>query len=128
LKNKEKKDLRIFAFIWSGIFSIVALFPLSSGENIKIWAIFIAVSFAAVSISNPALLIKFYKIWVKFGEFCGGIISKIIMFILYFGLFTPMSVVLKVSGKDLLNKKINKAKNSHWIKREKQPESMKNQF
>ena len=62
------------------------------------------------------------------GEFIGGVISKIIMFALYFGVFTPYSIFLKIIGKDLLNKKIDKSRESYWTEREKQPESMKNQF
>ena len=50
------------------------------------------------------------------------------MFILYFCIFTPVSIFLKILGKDLLDKKIDKSQNSYWIERKKQPESMKNQF
>jgi len=64
------------------------------------------------------------KIWLIYG----GIISKIIMFILYFGLFTPVSIFLKILGKDLLSKKVDKSKYSYWVNRKDQPQSMKNQF
>ncbi len=50
------------------------------------------------------------------------------MFILYFGIFTPVSLVLKILGKDLLKKKMDKQGSSYWIDRETQPQSMKNQF
>jgi hypothetical protein len=47
---------------------------------------------------------------------------------LYFGFFTPISLVLKLLGKDLLNKKIDKSQESYWVERKTQPQSMKNQF
>lgn len=71
---------------------------------------------------------NFYKVFIKFGNLIGGIISKIIMFVLYFGLFTPVSIFLKIIAKDLLNKKVDKSKKSYWIERESQPQSMKQQF
>ena len=69
-----------------------------------------------------------YRTWVRSGEFVGAILSKVIMFLLYFGLFTPMALIMRILGKDLLNKKLDKNTDTYWIIRETQPESMKNQF
>ncbi len=87
-----------------------------------------AVFFLFFSIVWPKVLMPLYKIWVKIGDFIGGIISRIILIILFFLIFTPIGLVLKVLGKDLLNKKIDRSKSSYWIHRDKQPESLKNQF
>ncbi len=122
------KDLQTFAYIWAGIFTVIGLYPLLDGADIRIWSIAIAIVFIAIVLIKPTILTGFYKVWIKIGDFIGGIISKIIMFILYFGLFTPISIFLKILGKDLLNKKVDKSPESYWIEREKQPESMKNQF
>lgn len=122
------KKIRDFAFIWAGIFAVIGVYPLFKSSDIRLWSIVIAFLFLIVGLSKPVLLNNFYKIWTKFGEFMGGIISKIILFILYFGLFTPISLFLKLLGKDLLDKKIDKSKHSYWTNRETQPESMKKQF
>ncbi|MDB4056846.1 hypothetical protein N9522_00665 [Candidatus Thioglobus sp.] len=116
------KDLRIFAFIWSCIFIIIGL-----SLRINIF-FYISCAIIVIAIIKPFLLNFSYKIWIKIGEFIGGIISKIIMFALYFGLFTPVSIFLKILRKDLLNKKVDKSKSTYWNNRERQPESMKNQF
>ncbi len=124
----KKKDLIIFALIWSLIFSVLGIYPLFDGNNIKIWSLVIAFVFLSIAVIKPTLLKKFYDIWIIIGEFIGGVISKVIMFTLYFGVFTPYSIFLRILGKDLLNKKIDKSRNSYWTEREKQPESMKNQY
>ena len=124
----KKHDLKIFAFIWSGIFIIVGLLPLLKDGEVRIWAVVVSFLFGAISFIKPELLTPFYRLWVKFGGFIGGIMSKVMMFILYFGVFTPVSFVLKILGKDLLDKKIDKSQKSYWIERETQPESMKHQF
>ncbi len=128
---KEKpsnKDLIVFGLIWALIFIIVALYPLISGNNAKNWSAAVSIIFIFVSILNPNILSVFYSVWVKFGGFIGGIISKVILFILYFGLFTPVSIVLKLLGKDLLKKKISINDKTYWVSRKTQPQSMKNQF
>ncbi len=124
----KKHDLKVFAFIWAGIFMAAGVLPLLKGGEIRIWAVAVSLLFVAVSIIKPELLTRFYQLWTKFGGFMGGVISKVIMFILYFGLFTPVSFVLKLLGKDLLDKKIDKSQKSYWIERETQPQSMKHQF
>ena len=124
----KKHDLKVFALIWAGIFMAAGVLPLFKGGDIRIWAIAVSLLFVTVSIIKPELLTRFYQLWTKFGGFMGNIISKVMMFILYFGLFTPVSFVLKLLGKDLLDKKIDKSQKSYWIERETQPQSMKHQF
>jgi hypothetical protein len=124
----KKHDLKVFAFIWAGIFMAAGVLPLLKDGEIRIWAIVVSLLFGAISIIKPEFLTRFYQLWTKFGGFMGGVISKVIMFILYFGLFTPVSFVLKLLGKDLLDKKIDKSQKSYWIERETQPQSMKHQF
>ena len=124
----KKHDLKVFALIWAGIFMLIGLLPLLKDGEIRIWAVVVSLLFGTISFIKPGLLIPFYRLWVKFGGFMGSIISKVMMFILYFGLFTPVSFVLKLLGKDLLDKKIDKSQKSYWIERETQPQSMKHQF
>ena len=124
----RSKDLIIFGLIWTVIFLIYGLFPLFQAEKIRIWSITVAGVFLLLSLLRPCLLSSMYRIWVRSGEFIGAILSKVIMFLLYFGLFTPMALILRILRKDLLNKKLDKNTDSYWIVRETQPESMKNQF
>jgi hypothetical protein len=124
----KEQDLKIFSLIWSAIFTLVGFTPLLHNQSIRFWAVAIALLFIVIAVIKPQVLTRFYLLWMKFGEFMGGIISKMVLFILYFALFTPISLFLKLIGKDLLNKKIDKSQESYWIKRERQPESMKNQF
>lgn len=124
----KKSDLKTFALIWAGIFMLVGMVPFLKHGNIRIWAVAVSLIFIILAFTKPEMLTKFYQVWMKIGHFIGGIISKIIMFILYFGVFTPISLFLKLIGKDLLNKKVDTSQKSYWINRERQPESMKNQF
>lgn len=124
----KKHDLKVFALIWAGIFMAAGVLPLLKGGDIRIWAVVVSLLFVAVSIIKPELLTRFYQLWTRFGDFMGGIISKVMMFILYFVFITPASFVLRLLGKDLLDKKIDRSQKSYWIERESQPESMKHQF
>lgn len=127
-KQIKKSELRNFSLIWSFLFSVYAIYPLSKGEMLHKWVLLVALLFVLVAFIKPTILGGFYRIWVKIGELIGGVISKVIMFILYFIIFTPISFSLKILGKDLLNKRLDKTASTYWIDRDVQPQSMKNQF
>lgn len=135
----SKKDLRTFSLIWFAIFLIIALFPLIKAENlildypwvfehIRMWSLAVSFCFFLIAFTFPKLLTFFYKVWVKLGEFIGGIVSKIILLILFFVLFTPIALVLKIFRADLLHKKLDSKSTSYWIIRTEQPGTLKNQF
>jgi len=124
----KKSDLKTFGLIWAGIFMLIGLVPFFISGGIRVWAILVSVSFITVSLYQAELLTKFYNIWMKIGHFIGGIVSKLMLFVLFFIIFAPVAIFLRLIGKDLLDKKIDKSKASYWIERERQPESMKNQF
>lgn len=128
MARNNKKDLRNFGYIWVIIFLTIGLSPVIHFQGIRLWALVIAFIFLVISALKTTLLSRFYVIWIKTADFIGGIISRIIIFFLYFGIFTPVALFLKLLGKDLLNKQLDKSISSYWIEREIQPQSMKNQF
>ena len=127
-KKITNKNLKSFGIIWSTIFFVISFYPLINNNKINILSLSISILFMLISILNPRILKYFYILWIKFGNFIGYYISIFIMFILYFFLFTPISFILKILRKDLLNKKIDLKKNSYWLERKDQPNSMIKQF
>ncbi|MDB2564391.1 SxtJ family membrane protein, partial [Amylibacter sp.] len=69
------------------------------------------------------------KLWMSFGFLLGKIVSPLIIGIIFFALFTPIAVVMRLFGRDELRLRF-KSKESHWINREisMQPNSFRNQF
>jgi hypothetical protein len=50
------------------------------------------------------------------------------MGIVFFIVVTPIGFIMRIFGKDLLNKRYNNKSNSYWINREKSKSTMKQQF
>jgi hypothetical protein len=116
-----------FGIVFFAFFLIISAFPLLNGENIKIWALVIAIVFLILGLFNSAILTPLNKAWFKFGIILGKVVSPFVMGIVFFSVVTPTSLIMKVLGKDLLNLK-KKNKNTYWIERPKVKTSMKNQF
>ena len=125
-----KKSLREFGLIWTIIFIAIGSYPLLYKDPARVWALYTSGFFLLISVLYPSFFkqIYFYQIWIKFGNVLGHINSKIILFILFYGIFTPIGLVLRLFGKDLLSTKFNKKASSYFVDRATQPGDMKNQF
>ena len=119
---------RNFGLVFFVVFLIVALWPLKYEEDIRLWSLALSIIFFILGILNSKLLTPLNKLWFKFGIFLGVIVSPIIMGIVYFLVVTPIGILMRILGKDLL--KTSKVKNTstYWIKRDKQLSTMKKQF
>ena len=119
---------RSFGLVFFVVFLIVALWPLKSGEDIRIWSLALSIIFFSLGILNSKLLTPLNKLWFKFGILLGSIVSPIVMGIVFFLVVTPTSIIMRLLGKDLLKKNKIKSASTYWIKRDKQNTTMKKQF
>tara|TARA_B100000795_G_C22704546_1_gene401022 strand:+ start:352 stop:744 length:393 start_codon:yes stop_codon:yes gene_type:complete len=124
----ERGTDKSFGIVFTIVFLIVALYPMTNSAKINIWALIISVIFLLFALIRPKSLSFLNILWSKLGYTIGGIMAPIVMFIVYFLTVVPTGLIMKFLGKDLLNQKFNKKANSYWIKREKPVGSMKNQF
>ena len=122
--NENNKSFGILFFI---VFLLIAIWPLINSESIRIWSIIISTLFLILGITNSKILTPLKRGWIKLGEILGKVVAPIIMGFIYFIIITPIGILMRLFGKDLLNIKLNKNK-SYWIKREKNINTMKRQF
>ena len=118
---------RSFGLLFFLVFLLISIYPLLNGGNLRHWSLIISIIFLALGILNSKILTPLNKVWFKFGLFLGTIVSPIIMSIIFFFVVTPISFVMKVLGKDILNLKQNN-NNTYWIKKSGPKSKMKNQF
>jgi len=119
---------RSFGFLFFVVFFIISLWPLKSQEDLRMWAFILSLIFLVLGVLNSKFLTPLNKLWFKFGILLGSIVSPIVMGIVFFLVVTPIGVIMRFLGKDLL--RINKSKpiSTYWINRDKQKNSMKKQF
>ena len=118
---------RSFGILFFIVFLIIGLWPLKNNNDPNYIILVLSSIFLILGIINSKLLTPLNKAWVKFGEILGMIIAPIIMGLVYFIILTPISLLVRLSGKDLLKLKKNKS-STYWIKREKNIGNMDKQF
>ena len=127
--QKEKlPSNRNFGLVFFVFFLIIGLWPLLGTNEIRYWSIFFSIIFFLLGITNSKLLNPLNKIWFNFGILLGKMISPLIMVIIFFLIITPIGVIMRVFGKDILRLKYNKKNKSYWIEKIGPKSKMKNQF
>ena len=116
-----------FGIVFSIVFLIIAIYPLINNDELRIWSLIIAIIFLVLGLINSKILTPLNKLWFKFGILLGRIVSPIIMGLIFFMVVTPIALIMRIIGKDLLNLKFNKDK-SYWIEKTGPKSKMKNQF
>ena len=127
--QKEKlPSNRNFGLVFFVFFLIIGLWPLLGTNEIRYWSIFFSIIFFLLGITNSKLLNPLNKIWFNFGILLGKMISPLVMVIIFFLIITPIGVIMRVFGKDILSLKYNKKNKSYWIEKNGPKSKMKNQF
>jgi len=116
--KKKKNTNRSFGILFFIVFSIISIWPILSGNELRLWSFILAIIFLIMGITKSRFLTPLNIAWIKFGELLGIIISPLIMGLVYFLVVLPMGILMRVLGKDLLRLKFNKNIETYWNKKE----------
>ncbi len=119
---------RSFGIVFFIVFVLIAIYPLINQGEVRIWSLIISFLFLFLGLLNSKILTPLNKLWFRFGLFLGKIISPIIMAVIFFLVVTPIGLLMRFFGKDVLNLRLNKKKGSYWIEKVGPKSKMKNQF
>jgi len=121
---------RKFGFFFTFLFLVVAgYFYIRSSITVAYIFTVTALIFSLVTILKANFLLPLNKLWMRFGLLLGMIVSPIVLGLIFFGLFTPIAFLMRLSKRDELRLNFIE-RNTYWIKRDTpiQRESFKNQF
>ena len=126
----ELPSNRKFGFFFTFVFAIAAIY-FHYSANVTWTNVFIAAAllFLLVTLIKSDALLPLNQLWMRFGFLLGMIVSPIVLGIIFFGLFTPIAMLMRLSGRDELRLKFTE-KASHWILRGEaiKSEAFKQQF
>ena len=125
---KHNTQNRSFGILFFVVFLALGLWPLTKGNEINVYLTSISLVFLVLGLFNSKILSPLSKAWIKLGEILGKIIAPIVMALVYFIILTPVSLLVRVFGKDLIGLKFKKNQNTYWIKRKKDLGTMDKQF
>ena len=121
---------RKFGYFFTSIFALVGCYFFYR-NSVAMACVFLVISgiFFLVTIFKSELLLPLNKLWMGFGLILGMIVSPIVLGIIFFGLFTPIAIFMRLGGRDELRLNLCH-KVSYWITRSEpiDSKSFKQQF
>ena len=114
---------RKFALTTGAILAVLfgLLIPYIFGFNYPKWPWIIAGVLGSWGLIAPKTLAPVYFGWMKFGNIMSSITTPIIMGIMFYGVFLPMGILLKILGKDPMRRKRDQTVSSYRIKSNPEP-------
>jgi len=119
--NLDKKSLRKFGITMGVFFLLIAALILFRTKRIPLPITVISAGFFVFGIIVPNLLKPVYIFWMKLARVMGWVNTRIILIIIFYLIFTPIGILMKLFGANLLDKKIEKNRISYWKNKEKKP-------
>lgn len=118
-KTKELKEFRKFG-ITIGIFLLIigSIFWLKSIESYN-YLLTIGGCILGFGLLIPIILRPIFIIWMSFAAVMGFVMTRVILSLIFYLIFSPVSITLKIIGKELLQEKIDPGLKSYWIIRDK---------
>ena len=123
----KKSSSKSFGYLFFGLFLILSLWPVLNDNSVNFLFLSISAVFLILTIFKAKILDFLNNYWIKLGELLGKVIAPIIMFLVFFLIVTPLSLLTKLLKKDLLNMRFNDSK-TYWTNKVKKIDSMDKQF
>ncbi len=126
-KKIKVSSNKSFGIVFSIFFLLISVYLLLNNDPNYYWSLFVSFIFLVLGLMNSKILSPLNLLWFKFGILLGKIVSPVVMGIIFFLVVTPISIILKIFGKDVLNLKFNNNK-TYWIVKDGPKSNMKKQF
>lgn len=119
-QEKTEKELREFGQVMGLVLNLLTGLLLYKGSSNWFYVFAVGSVFTVLSIFYPKALRRVEALWMLFGEKMSFIMTKVVLAITYFLLITPLAIIVRLFGVDLLKIKAkNREKKSYWIIKEK---------
>ena len=116
----DKAGLRKFGLTTGIIFAVLfgVVLPWIWGGELHGWPLVVGGILCSLALIVPRSLSSFYKVWMSIALVLGWINSRIILGIIFVLMVTPMALVMRLMGKDPMQRAFEPSKESYRSERE----------
>ena len=121
---------RNFGWVFTAAFLSFGLWPFVHGRSIRPTWLVLSVAVLVITLIRPSLLHPANLVWTRIGLLLGKVMNPIVTGLLFYTVFTPVALILRFRGKDLLGLARDPQAETYWEFRTPpdEPASMMNQF
>lgn len=108
---------RSFGFTFAVVFSLLGGWLWWKASRFGLPLVGVGAAFALVAMLLPRVLRPLNIAWMWFGALLNMIVSPVIMGLIFFLVFTPVSLFFRLTGRDALRRRFDRALPSYWLNR-----------
>jgi hypothetical protein len=117
--DSSRRELRKFGFVMAGALAVIGGLLLWRGKPYYPYFFGCSVVFTALGALLPTVLLPIQKAWMTLAVILGWIMTRVILCVLFYLVLTPMGLLMRLFGKDILNMKMERdSASSYWIPRQ----------
>ena len=116
-KPKTEKELREFGQVMALaclVFTALGLWKRHAFGKLSFTLLVFALVFYAFSAFAPTRLRQPERIWMAFAEKLGTVMTFLVMFLTFYVIVTPIGILLRLLGKDILSMRLDATRESYW--------------
>jgi hypothetical protein len=125
------QEVKKFGILFAAICAAAWVYLLFKESPAWIWFGLGTVFFATTGFLAQPILRPVYVVWMKFAFALGWINTRILLGIFFYLIITPIGLVMRLVGKDILDQKLDRSAKTYWKKRDRVPfdqKRMEHQF
>ena len=108
-------QLRKFGFTMAVPLALIAGLLFWRENQAWTWLAGVAVAFAIAALATPSLLRPIEWAWMKLAHVLSIVMTSVLLTLTYYLVMTPMGFLMKLLGKDPMERKFDRGKESYWI-------------
>ena len=116
-ENQGSSD-RFFGLTFFAVLLLLSLWPLVKGRDINLFLLATAFAFLVAALAFPRLLAPLNKLWLQFGALLHSMTSPVILGVMFFLVITPIALLVRLTGKDLLHLRLDRQARTYWVPRD----------
>jgi len=122
---------RSFGLLFTVVFTLAGGYVWWLGVAGQLWFLAAAVVTLLVTLLVPAWLAPCNRAWMKLAELLHGIVSPLVLGLIFYGVFTPIAWGMRLAGRDLMRRRFEPDATSYWLNRDPpgpEADGLRNQF
>lgn len=130
-EEQEGSSNRSFGLVFALFFLALALWPAVHGRSPRWRALAVSAAFLLLAWVRPSALASLNRVWTWLSRALNKVVNPVVTAALFYLVFTPVGLLMRLTGGDPLRLRFNPNAKTYWIK--KQPpgppaETMARQF
>lgn len=119
--DTSRRALRKFGVVVGGVFLGIATFLAWRNDwqltTVGLVLAIVGTPLVVLGLVAPGLLRRVHRVWMTFALVLGFVMTKVILTLVYFLVFTPVALVLRLLGKHLLDPGPDPTMATYWKQR-----------